>query len=242
MALIPTTLQSLITQVRQQSNMENNQFVTDPEITTYLNNALSILDDILINKFSFYKVTPIIVSAQPNSNYIQLPLDFVKLQGMDVWLNSGSADGYWTMKEFTWQHRNDQLYPGAIAITTIGIGGSWQNIQYCLEGQQIVLQPASLATQYQFRMWYSPGYIPLINYSDTLQPYMDSQSWCQYAVYEASVDILTKQDLDPSIFMQKAAAMKEHIIKLAAPNRNAGEPKCVSDTRGFGGGPYGWNW
>jgi hypothetical protein len=240
-----TTLQSLLTLLRQQTNMESGGaagFVTDSELTTYLNNSLSQLDDILISKFSHYKLTNVLVSAQPSSNYIQLPADFVKLQGVDVYFAVNAPDGYWTMSEYSWEHRNNLTYPTAIALATNSVGGSYMNLQYSLQGNQIVLRPGSIANNYTYRLSYSPAYILLVNPSDTLQPYMDTQSWCQYAVYDSAVKVLTKQDLDATMFNMQSQMLRDHIIKLATPNRNAGEPKCISDVRSFAAVPYGWGW
>ena len=41
MATTPTKLSDIITAVRQRSNMENNQFVTDAEITEMLNKEVN---------------------------------------------------------------------------------------------------------------------------------------------------------------------------------------------------------
>ena len=239
MALVPTTLQSLITLLRQHCNMENSQFVQDTELTSYLNNSLSILDDILISKFSHYKLTNTILSVAPTSNYISLPADFVKLQGVDVYFNIGQPDGYYTLPEYSWEHRNTVLYPGLTASTS----GLYMSLEYSLQGQTIVIRPAAIANNYQYRVSYSPGYIPLVNYSDTLQPYMDSQAWCQYAIYDSAVKVNQKQDLDATMFLNQSQMLRDHIIKLATPNRNAGEPKCVSDVRSYGShGLYGCCW
>lgn len=239
----PTTLQSLITLLREITNMENSQFVTDVELTSYLNNSLSLLDAYLISKFDDYKINSILTTIVPNTNYLTLPLDFVKFRGLDIFYNNTSPDGYITIHEHSFQKRNDYQYPGT--FVTIGPNA----ISYRLQGQQIVLLPALLAGQYQYRLWYTPDFIPLVNPTDTLQTYMDSQNWYQYAVYDFAIQVLAKQDLDTGVFMSRAFELKNHIIKLSAPNRNAGEPKSVQDTRGpFGGnGPwnntgYGWSW
>lgn len=243
MSLNPTTLQSLITLLRQTTNMENSQFVTDSELTSYINDALALLDAVLISKFDDYKLTEILTTIVPNTNYVSLPLDFLKFRGLDIQYNTTNPDGYTTVHEHSFQKRNDYSYPG----TWLTIGP--MSITYRLQGQQVVLLPAILAGQYQYRLWYTPDYIPLVNPSDTLQTYMDSQNWYQYAIAEAATFVLAKQDLDATIFMEKSAMLKDHITKLSAPNRNSGAPKSVVDTRGpWGGGGgnqgggYGWSW
>lgn len=239
MALIPTTLQVLITNVRQRTNMENNQFVVDAEIINYLNDSLSVLDAILVSKFDKYKLTKVILSVNAGTSQISLPNDFLKLAGMDVWLSNGQADGYITMNEYSWEQRNKKVYPSGGNLLY-----SPYHMEYHLEGQTINILPPQTAANFSYRVSYVPDFIALVNATDTLQSYMDTQNWRQYAVYDVAAQVLAKQDLDPSFFMAKANELKEVLIKLATPNRNQGEPKSVSDTRNYdnGMGGYGWGW
>ena len=243
MAITPTTLSTLITQLRLRTNMENNQFVTDAELTGYLNDSLCIMDSILVSKFGNYKLTKTIVSVVPGTNYITLPNDFLKFQGLDVYFNPGQADGYLKMNEYSWQERDKRVFPNGG-----NVGGviSPHVYEYRLEGQQLTIIPPQVASNYQYRLNYIPDYIPLVNpLTDTLQPYMDTQNWRQYAVYDSAAQVLAKQDLDPSFFIGQAERMKQHLIELATPNRNSGEPKSVScGDRGMDGGygGYGWSW
>lgn len=238
MALTPTTLQTLITEVRLHTNTENNQIVTDTEITGYLNNGLAILDAILVSKFSDYKITKTLVSCNGTTNIISLPADFLKLRGLDCWAAPTASDGYITMTEYGWDERNKKIYPtGGNQIWTP------YDLQYRLEDQRLTILPIQIAPNYQYRLNYTPDYIPLVNTTDTLQSYMDTQLWRQYGVFEASADVLAKQDLDASFFMTKAEQLREHLIQLATPNRNADAPKGVgTGDRSYYGYPFPLDW
>ena len=241
MALTPTTAQTLITAVRSRTDMKVNQFITDTDIIGYLNDPLAILDGILISKFSNYKLTKVLATCTTGTNILPLPADFLKLMGLDLWYNQGAPDGYCTVNEYGWNSRNDRQYP-----TSGNVGGiiSPYIFEYRLEGNQITIIPPQVASLYTYRLNYVPDFIPLVNSTDTLQSYMDSQNWRQYAVYAASAQILAMQDLDPTFFQSQAQMIQSHIIELSAPARNQGEPKSV----GIGGreygptNPYGWNW
>ena len=238
MAITPTTLQTLINLLRARVDMKVNQFLTDADATSYLNNSLAILDGILISKFSDYKITPTILSVGAGTNIITLPNDFVKLRGVDVYYNVGNVDGYKEMFEYSWEHRNKKLYPvnGPSLVSPYVF-------EYRLQGNGIVIIPAAAAANYSYRVWYTPDYVPLVNPTDTLQTYMDTQAWHEYAIADSAVKVCAMQDLDPSTFQMQAAELKEHIMKLSAPNRNSGEPKQVTDSRGdFSGYPYGSFW
>jgi len=240
MSANPTTLQAMLTLLRQRTNMENNQFVTDAELISYLNNSLCLLDGILISKYNDYKLTLAMASVVPGTNYLALPDDFLKLKMLEVNYTQGQVDGYLTLSQYGARQKNRKPYPTGGSLTY----GPYQ-MEYRLEGNKISLIPFQSAAQWTYRISYAPDYVPLVNTTDTLQSYMDSQAWYEYAICDSAVKILAKQDLDPSIFMAQAAELKNHIIALSAPNRNAGEPAHVVDfDRGFGdhGGGWGWSW
>lgn len=239
MSLNPTTLQSLITQIRNRIDLPTSQYISDAEITTMLNASLAELDRILISKFNDYKITATIVSVTPNTNYIQLPLDFVKLRGLDVWFNPTSMDGYITSPEYSFKHRNKKIYPSG--GVTSGIFFPYC-IEHRLQGQQIVLLPPQIAANYQYRLWYSPDFIPLVNTTDTLQTYMDTQSWSEYGVLDVCIKILAKQGVDASTFQTQKEQQRESITKLSAPNREAGEPKSLVDSSSYYEANYGYWW
>jgi hypothetical protein len=221
--------------------MENNQFVTDSELTNYLNDSLSILDAILVSKFSDYKLTKSLVSVVAGTNYISLPNDFLKFRGIDVYFNPGQQDGYYKINEYGWAERDKRIFPAG--GPTGGIISPYV-FEYRLEGAQITIIPPQLASSYQYRLNYAPDYIALVNPTDTLPAYMDTQNWRQYAIYDSAAQVLAKQDLDPGFFMAQADRMKQHLVELATPNRDSGEPKSVGlgDRGNSGGIPYGLGW
>jgi hypothetical protein len=233
----PTQLQDLILLLRERTNMENSQFVTDAELTSYLNNSLAMLDTYLVNQFNDYKLTAILETISARQNTMSLPSNFLKLRGIDVWYDLTTPDGYCTLGEHDFSQRNRKAYPGG------GLYYGPTYLTYRLQGQQVVIEPALTAPNYTYRLWYTPQYIPLVNTADTLQVYMDGQAWAEYAIVDSAVKVLAKQDLDPSVFLAQAAELKDYIIKMATPNRNSGEPKAVVDSfrAGLGGG-FGWSW
>lgn len=237
MSLSPTTLSNIITDCRRRIDMKVSQFWTDLDFTQEINKSLSQLDMILISKFNDYKLNAVIVSATGNN--INLPSDFFKLRGLDVVFNQNDSDGYIMVQPFSFKKRNIKPAP----IVGPGYFAPHQ-MMYRLQGQNLSLLPASIASQYQYRLWYVPDYIPLVNSSDTLQPYMDSQSWYEYAVLDTCTKCQAAQDLNSATFMQQKEELKEMIIKMSAPNRDAGEPACVQDTRyhSSNGIAYGSDW
>jgi hypothetical protein len=189
-----------------------------------------LLDGFLISKFNDYKITSTNLSVTANTDYITLPSDFLKMRGLDVIVN----DQYITVQPFSFKQRNKRTRQAVFTP---------YSIEYRLQGNHVVLLPKETATQYQYRLWYVPDYIPLSATTDTLQAYMDSQAWYEYAIVDSAIKVLAKQDLDASVFIQQAAELKDHILKLSTPNRNAGDPISIVDSRGYdASGGYGWSW
>ena len=232
-----TTLQTIITDCRRRIDMKVNQFWTDADFTSEINKSLSQLDMILKSKFSDYQLTAVLTSVVAGTNYIALPNDFLKLRGLDVVFAPNNVDGYLKVQPFNFKKRNMKPYPivGPVIFTPY-------QMMYRLQGNQIYLLPASAAANYNYRLWYTPDYTPLVNTTDTLQSYMDSQDWYEYAVLDTCAKCQAAQDLPADIFMAQKEELKQMIISISAPNRDAGEPAFVSDERGGWGNGSGWGW
>lgn len=237
-----TTLADIITQIRQRSDMENNEFVSDIELKAWTNNSLGGLDDILVTTYDDYKMTSFqsVLSGGAN-NVIPIPSNFYKLRGVDFCNQSDSASpDKWTTIygfQFTERNRNNQN------LTSIALPYTNSNISARLTDAGIIIQPADYA-QGKYQIWYVPKFIPLVEDTDTLTIQMDTQAWVEYAVVDVCIKILNKQNLDPSGFMMEKQELKQRII-AAAKNRDSSGPKRVANVRFQGYDslyPYGWEY
>lgn len=231
-----TELATIIADCRRRVDMKTNQFWTDDDFTSEINKSLAQLDMLLISKFNDYKLTPVLVNCTAGTNTIALPSDFLKFRGLDLVFSPNNADGYIPCEPFNFKKRNISPFP-----TMLGNIATPYAIQYRLQGATITLLPASTAANYTYRLWYTPDYVPLVNSTDTLQAYMDSQAWYEFAVCDVCAKCLAAQDLNPSTFMSQKEELREMIVKLSAPNRDAAEPTFITDTRGDWSG-NGWGW
>lgn len=238
MALTPTTLSTIISDCRRRVDMKVNQFWTDADFTTEINKSLAQLDMILISKFNDYKLTAISTTCTTGTNNIAVPSDFLKFRGLDVVVTANNVDGYMSVEPFSFKKRNQRPYP--FPMTNNGGGFMPYILMYRVQGSNILILPASVAGNYTYRLWYTPDYVPLVNVGDTLQSYMDSQDWYEYAVCDTCAKCQAAQDLNPEVFMHQKEELKDMIIRLSAPNRDAGSPAFISDERNWGGGPGSW--
>lgn len=209
------TLAQLRTAARQRADMENSTFVSDTELTDYVNQSYFELYDLLVQKFGddYFVATPHTATTTSSETY-DLPTDLYKLLGVDI----GSTGNFIALKPFTFSERN--LRSG-VAVR--------QNLRYRLRGSSLWLTPAPAAGQ-TLRLWYVPRLTPLSADADTAD---GVSGWTEYLICDAAIKCLQKEESDVSVLMaQKMALIKR--IEAAAENRDAGSPAVVSDSQNMG--------
>ncbi len=222
-----TTLQNIITLTRQRSNMENDNTVTDSELTSYINNSLAELDGLLAIRYEEYRLKNYIsVLSGGASNIIPIPSDFWKLRGVDYQLQNtvpSNAPIWYALKRFEFPQRNRFNNNMVYASSLYG-----KNIGFYLGAQGIILTPASYAAG-TYQVWYTPKFVTLIALTDILDLYMDTQAWIEYAIVDCCIKIFNKLNLDPSGYAMEKEALK-HRIEAESDNRDTSGPQCVIDS------------
>lgn len=215
-----TTVANIITQVRQRIDMVNSTFVTDAELVGWISNALGELDDILVATYERYKVTlsatATISSPTDGTNYFALPADFLKALRVDRY-NAG-----------TWS-RIDPISLLENPPPTELLPSLVEPLGYIVMGSNCWIEPWSSAGG-SYRVWYVPRFTVLTSTSDNLASYMDVQGWHEYAIVDACMKVVMKQDMDASQWMALKAAARQRVVEAAKP-RDAGAPKRMVNTR-----------
>src|SRR5580692_4129938 len=91
-------LSDLITRVRQQADMVYSHFVTDLEVTSYINASYADWYNLVTKAYTDYFLPdPITFTVSNGSNYYLLDTNFYKLVGVDfldsgLWLEVRSFD------------------------------------------------------------------------------------------------------------------------------------------------------
>src|SRR4051812_1551341 len=105
------TLLELRTKSRQRSDMENSEFVSDSELTGYINSSIAELHDILAQAYGTdYFVIPYEFSTTSGEDEYELPEDFYKLHGVDAAVN---GTDFINLKRFNFNERNNNSTMGA---------------------------------------------------------------------------------------------------------------------------------
>lgn len=215
------TLAQLKTECRQRADMENSNFVTDSELTNYINNSISELHDILIQAYeSDYYIKSSTFSTTDNQdtyalNTIIPDQDFYKLRGVDAKLNNQE---WFTLQPFQFNERNKRQNFGAWKY--LGIS----NVRYRLVGSNILFTPTP-DSNIECRIWYIPVAVTLSADTDELE---DLNNYSEYVIVDAAIKMMQKEESDTTVLQQQKAALKRR-IEEAANNRDAGSGETISD-------------
>lgn len=226
------TLLQLRTEARQEADQVNSTFVSDAELTTWVNSAAFELYDILISKYGdayYVKAPPYSFTTDGTNETFALPTDLYKLLGVDLQTN-GAPNGWLTLRPFQMAERNRNWRPNAAPIV------GFTSLRYRLHGSNLWLTPLPASGQ-TLRVWYVPRLTPLSADGDTFD---GISGWEEYIVVEAAIRCLVKEESDPSAMFARKAALLKRIEEMAS-NRDEGAPPVVSDVNGpDSASGYGW--
>lgn len=211
------TLAELRTQARQRADMEHSTFVSDAELTTYINASLAELHDLLVAAYNEeYYMEEYQWSSDGISLAYDLPADFYKLRGVDVRM---SSTGAWaTVKRFNFNKRNEQQ--NTFAWNMLGL----PYLEYRLVGSKVRFNRIPDANL-QFRIFYHPKSVSLVADSDTFD---DINGFAEYVIVDVAIKCMQKEESDTRVLLAQKAALKQRIEGMAQ-NRDANEPESVSD-------------
>lgn len=163
MSTSPTTnsvmlLSDLRNTVLQEADMVNSNFISQGELTGYVNQSLYELYDLLIvNAGDDYFISQYLFTTTGTTQLYALPPDFYKVKGLDIFLQAGanpSGIGWLTLQNFEFTDRNRYTLPNYATLY------GFVNIRYRLNGSNLLLTPQPLGGQ-QLRLWYVPRLIPV---------------------------------------------------------------------------------
>lgn len=233
-----TTMQlsDLQTAVRQRADALNSQFISDAELTSYINQSYFELYDILVQTYGddYYVAPPVTFTTDGTSARYALPDGTLyssapalyKLLAVDLQILPGSAASYVAIKRFSITERNRFAVPNFQNFYGV------TNLRYRLSGNSIWFTPVPVAGQ-TIQLLYIPRMTQLAAGSDVVD---GISGWTEYIIIDAAIKCMQKEESDVSVLMAQKQAMLER-IEAAANNRDAGQPSTVSDSR-FN--DYGW--
>ncbi|MCL2724781.1 MAG: hypothetical protein FWD69_10130 [Polyangiaceae bacterium] len=224
----PRSLQDMLLDIRQRTNQENSQFVTDAELTEYLNQELAELHGRLTrNQGQPFLRSQIVFDVRPPTSLYSLPSDFWAAQ--EVTATYGGI----TAPMLSFGPVQHGFLSSNIAISP------FQAARYRVQANNIEFLPKTLS--YTATVYYTPASIRLVNPSDVFDGY---NGYEVAAIYGACATVLAKEESDPGFYLSQKERVYGHIDSLSA-YRDMLQPERVQDvdeSHGFGapGRVYGW--
>lgn len=211
------TLTELIADVRQRTNLESSVFVTDPEITEYINQELAELWSRLTQGGGqpFYRAFTAI-SVTVGTSLYALPADFWTLQGVEATLNgvTGALTPFMPVQR--------------AGLTVASPWGTCSPVRYRLQAGNIEFLPANQA--FTATVFYTPTCPRLVGGADTFDGFNGFEL---AAIYGACATLQAKEESDYSFYAGQKERIYKHLDSLSGA-RDASMPERVEDVMGVG--------
>ncbi len=217
------TLTNLLLDVRQRTNQENSTFVTDGELTEFLNQSIAELQvrlAIAEGQPHFRSSTSFTV-APPTALY-SLPADFWAVQEVTALIDGATV----SLRPFMVSER-------ASLINTSPIWPVYATVQYRIQAGSIEFRPATQG--FTATMYYHPAQTRLATGSDTWDGF---NGYEMAAIYDVCATVCAKEETDPGFFMSQRDRIYA-LITQAAAHRDMSNPERVADVTTA---RYPWGW
>lgn len=209
------TLAELRTEARQRADMEqDDDFVTDTELTRMVNQSIRELYDLLLESLGHeYFYTSASISIVAGTQAYSLPTAFYQLLGVDLVI---SATENMALRPFQFHERNEDMY---------GMGWGYPDgPRYRIMGSQIHFRPAPTASD-TVTVHYIPYPTSLSADGDTFD---GINGWEEYVIVDCAAKMIEKEEGEAApLYKRKAELMQR--IQGQASKRDAGFPDAVID-------------
>jgi hypothetical protein len=206
------TLTAMISDVRQRTNQESSTFVTDAEVTEYLNQEIAELYARIVQAQGpeHYRSSASVPVVSGTALYA-LPADFFQLQALEATL--GGITG-----------RLRPFMQSEHALLANAQPYAWYSpIRYRVQANNLEILPATQT--FNATLYYTPAPPRLVSGGDTFDGFAGYEV---AAIYGACATVLAKEESDPGFYMAQRDRIYTQIQSVAA-QRDANEPERVQD-------------
>lgn len=219
------TRDELVTSVRRRTNLETSEFVTDAEITEYLNEEWAELQAKLTSgEGAPHFVSTTTINVAVGTTLYPLPADFYKLLRCVATIDSVTRD----MQPFMEGERADLM--NTQYFTAMFTGGP----RYRVQADNIEILPVNRAFNVEVRYISSCPF--LVDGSDTVDGF---NGYEQAIIAGACALVREKEETDPSFFERRKQRIYG-LIDAFSHQRDASHPERVTDVTGGLNTLYDW--
>ena len=232
------TLTTLIAAVRSRIDRVGSAFISDAEITDWLNEGLGELWDVVTSANQDYTLESddvSVVSGTASYSLAGFSPEILRVRGVTLAINSLS----YTLAPCSIRERDHDpslIHPYVYLPDYMGTGAAPHNspYRYRLAANSLVITPtpqeAGTATVY-----YTPKVTVLVGPADEPDAALEDH-WLKHAIYHACIEARDKEEEDTSTLVRKKLDT-ENRIKRAVKRRTT-DPRTVVDVNAGGWG-YG---
>lgn len=201
------TLTDLKTDIRNRTDMNDTDIITEVELTSYINSSITELYDLLVSKYGDdYYLSSSSITMASGAYQVTLPNNFLKIKGVDLVEGNKTT----ALNTFNFKNRNRK-----------GL------LQWRVMGNNLIFTDDEKAGSKSLVVWFVPSCVKLTMGADTFD---GINGWEEYVIVDCMIKCYQKEEQDVSItFAQKQALISR--IELAAANRNAAEPERINCVR-----------
>lgn len=206
------TLQNLIDRARSRADMPLPGFITNAELTVWVNEGIGILHEKLVSAYGEeYASSESVLTTVAGTTDYPLPATFFKLYGVDLTVNGYTRSLRPYMRSDRNAYRN-QTWNQMLPLP-----------RYSLVGQNLRLLPAPpVATG---KILFAPTATQLANLTD---PVTFPGTWERYVVTYAAVQMLAKEESDTRE-LQGLLEKFDRELDQQATDRDLAAPKSAVD-------------
>jgi hypothetical protein len=214
------TLAELRLYSRRLADMENSQFISEPELLSYINDSYGALYDKLVAKYEDYYIAPAFsfTITTPGSTQA-LPGNFYKLRGLDKLI---SGTNYADVRQWMFADRNQIDSLSILTAIT-----PHADVRYRILGQEIHFLPSDKAPG-TYRLWYVPRITKLVGENDATANMLDFDEWI---AIDVALKMLQKEETTNEMLVMRKAEYDRRIDAMAA-NRST-DPQKIQDVRRY---------
>lgn len=211
-----STLTQLIARARSRADMPLAGFVTDTDVTNWLNEGIQLLHERMAMAFAEnYVLSTTTITLIPGQEIYALPTDFFKLYGIDYQI------GQYTYSLLPYMFPERNMYKAANQ-QSLALGGVPP--RYNIRNTSISILPIPIVGT-TITVHYAPQATALVAPSDS---YTVPDGWERYVILYAAKQMLMKEESSVVDISREIAAQDQQLDEIIA-NRDSGAPKQVVD-------------
>ena len=202
--------------IRERCDQEDSDYIEDPELLRYINIEYAEYYGMITEIYEDYNIASADITVQNNANIYNLPSNFFKMVGVDY---NADTDSVVEVGRFQFGERNKlerNFYADAFST----------NLRYKLMGDTIVFLPDPPQGK-KIRLWYVPASPTLVEDTQLID---GINGYEEMIISGVCVMIANKQEQDAAPFLGAKRSQQKR-IRDEAPNRDAGQPARVTDSR-----------